>query len=509
MGLWNGIGNGIGRKKSGINWSSYWTQLISATVENAAPTDVVLTFPTAQTSLTDADFTIAGFTISSASWTGAVLTLVLSTDVLIFDGDLTVTFVKTGTTATVTNNVTDDGHTVAWYDSQDLSTITKDGSDLVSLWKDKLLSGHDLAQATGTLQPTWILNDGFLFDGADNFLKAATFNLDQPCFIYIVGKQITWVFGNRWFDGHTQDSVILNSRPNDATLTQIAVYAGAYSASAYNIQLDTNYLVKMLFNGASSKFQVDNEPEITGDFGANDLDGFTLASSANGATPSNIQVKEIIIRDSADDAATELKITNYLKTHNGLDNKRIAFVGDSTMGLYTVPDPDLLPVASYVYFADNNRIKKNIAVQGDFIADQKTLWSAITYKTVVDVVFMLIGLNDVETLPTAQVIAAYQDLVDTIRADIGVSGKIVGMTLIPCSRATDQQWTDLNEAIRGDGASPITGLDAVIDTVTTALNNGDDTLAAAYDSGDHLHENTAGRQLLATLIEAQLTTFGI
>ena len=25
MGLWNGIANGIGRKKSGINWSSYWT----------------------------------------------------------------------------------------------------------------------------------------------------------------------------------------------------------------------------------------------------------------------------------------------------------------------------------------------------------------------------------------------------------------------------------------------------------------------------------------------------
>jgi peptidoglycan/xylan/chitin deacetylase (PgdA/CDA1 family) len=27
MGLWNGIGNGIGRKKSGINWSSYWKTL--------------------------------------------------------------------------------------------------------------------------------------------------------------------------------------------------------------------------------------------------------------------------------------------------------------------------------------------------------------------------------------------------------------------------------------------------------------------------------------------------
>ena len=88
----------------GINWSSYWATLISATVENAAPTHVVLTFPTAQTSLGASDFTIAGFTISSVSWTGAVLTLVLSIGVKYGDA-LIVTFVTTGETANVTNNV--------------------------------------------------------------------------------------------------------------------------------------------------------------------------------------------------------------------------------------------------------------------------------------------------------------------------------------------------------------------------------------------------------------------
>jgi hypothetical protein len=130
-------------KGGGISWSSYWATLISATVENAAPTHVVLTFPTAQTSLGATDFTIAGFTISSASWTGAVLTLVLSEAVLVFDGSLTITFITTGQTATVTNNVADDGNTVAWFDSQDLTTITKDESDKVSLWKDKLLQVSD------------------------------------------------------------------------------------------------------------------------------------------------------------------------------------------------------------------------------------------------------------------------------------------------------------------------------------------------------------------------------
>ena len=135
---------GIPFQKNAFSFSSYWATLISATVENAAPTHVVLTFPTAQTSLGATDFTIAGFTIASGSWTGAVLTLVLSEAVMIFDGNLTITFVTTGETATVTNNVDDDGNTAIWLDSQDLTSITKDESNRVAAWNDKLLQVSDL-----------------------------------------------------------------------------------------------------------------------------------------------------------------------------------------------------------------------------------------------------------------------------------------------------------------------------------------------------------------------------
>ena len=117
----------------GINWSSYWATLISATVETAAPTHVVLTFPTAA-SLTAADFTMDGFTISSASWTGAVLTLVIAEPVTVFHGDLVLTFDKTGTDTTVTNNVADDGNTIAWYNHE--TDLTLSGSD-VTAWGNK------------------------------------------------------------------------------------------------------------------------------------------------------------------------------------------------------------------------------------------------------------------------------------------------------------------------------------------------------------------------------------
>ena len=100
------IGKGISPfigNRGGISWSSYWTTLISATVENAAPTHVVLTFPIAKPALGATDFTIAGFTVSSASWAGAVLTLVLA-ETVYYGDSLTVTFVPTGGTYTVTNN---------------------------------------------------------------------------------------------------------------------------------------------------------------------------------------------------------------------------------------------------------------------------------------------------------------------------------------------------------------------------------------------------------------------
>ena len=105
-----GIGIGVSKylRKSSIFWSSYWTTLISATVEDAAPTHVILTFPEAQDSLIDTDFTVTvnggAVAVSSDSWAGAVLTLVLAS-ACVYGDVVVVTFVKSGGTANVTNNI--------------------------------------------------------------------------------------------------------------------------------------------------------------------------------------------------------------------------------------------------------------------------------------------------------------------------------------------------------------------------------------------------------------------
>jgi hypothetical protein len=95
---------------SDFSWSSYWTtlwnSLTSAVVEDAEPTKVVLTFSKADTKVVASDFTIAGKTITllERDATNKILTLTVSLPFIYGDTPV-VTFVKTGGTANVINNV--------------------------------------------------------------------------------------------------------------------------------------------------------------------------------------------------------------------------------------------------------------------------------------------------------------------------------------------------------------------------------------------------------------------
>ena len=316
MGIRIGIGGlKIGQGSTGVNWSSYWATLISATVENAAPTHVVLTFPTAKTELGASDFAIAGFTVSSASWTGAVLTLVLSYAVTAYSGNLTITFVTTGETGTVTNNVAM-ANSVTWVAHGDGSAtyVTKDGSDFVSEWKDLSGASHPFLQATGTNQPKWE-GDGVLFDGVDNFMRLI-FAVNQPSRIYMVLKQVTWTINESIIDGHIAPKRNLIGQ-NTAT-PGIFIFAGTVTAVNNNLAVGSFGIVRALFSGANSTLQVNNTAKQTVDAGTLGVDGYVIGSYSTGAALwSNIKVKELIIRSAADDAATETAIYNYLANKHG------------------------------------------------------------------------------------------------------------------------------------------------------------------------------------------------
>lgn len=200
-------------------------------------------------------------------------------------------------------------NTVAWYIADDLSTITKGVGDLVSRWNDKLGSGHDLIQATGTNKPVWS-SSGIIFDANDNRMQTATFTLNQPVFIYMVMRQVNWSDGERIFDGFTDLGGTFYQR---TSTPRVAMYAGGYVESD-DLVVGEWSIVRLLFYGASSKIIVDSHAPVTGNVGSNNMAGFTLADrgSLDGYCP-GIDVKEIIIRNVSDSAGDEAAIFAYLK----------------------------------------------------------------------------------------------------------------------------------------------------------------------------------------------------
>lgn len=212
----------------------------------------------------------------------------------------------------VVPSILEDGNTVAWFD-MDESYMTKDGANLVSQWADRSGEDNHLLQAgADSIKPVWS-STGVLFDGVDDFLKCATFTIVQPEHIYIVLRQKTWTTNDAIFDG---DGINQGKLMQKNGTPSMRIYAGAEipADNTQIITLDTFGIVKVLFNGASSYIQADEITRSTGDAGAVDLDGFTLASTGAGSAFSHIEVKEVIIRNVADSDPNALIISNYLKS---------------------------------------------------------------------------------------------------------------------------------------------------------------------------------------------------
>jgi hypothetical protein len=259
----------------------------------------------------DNNTSTAGLFNFKADNNGSVKTGYIGTRLTYLDIDSATNTVDTSLiTSTV---IRTDGKTIAWYTYDDLTTITKNGYDSISLWKDKLGSGRNIASTT-TGQPRYTF-DGVLFNGTTSYMQG-TFTYNQPEMIYMVVKKPIWSDGKYLFDGKGTDKGVVFDK---ATTPGIKAYAGTFSTQNDNMTLDTWVIVRVLFNGANSTLQINGTTATTGNFGASQMAGFTLASRAVvSSTFCNLYVKEVILRNNADDASTQTAIYNYLKTKYGL-----------------------------------------------------------------------------------------------------------------------------------------------------------------------------------------------
>ena len=166
-----GIGIRIGGS-GGVNWAAYWATLVLATVENAAPTKVVMTFTEANTSLGAADFTIAGKTITllERDVTNKILTLTVS--VAFEYGDTPViTFVKTGTTANVTNNILYKMLLTSTGTGAGVSTLKMQVSSNITVTLGANAKFYTNSEGTTGETDTWTITSGAL---RTIYLKCAT-----------------------------------------------------------------------------------------------------------------------------------------------------------------------------------------------------------------------------------------------------------------------------------------------------------------------------------------------
>lgn len=196
------------------------------------------------------------------------------------------------------------GNTVAWYDSQDLTTITKDGSNLVSLWKDKLLSGRDLAQPTGGNQPLWSAS-GIQTVDADNFLYKLSVTQAQPFMVYMVIKQVAWA-ANQYIIKAPDTSHYLYQR---TSTPQVRPYAGAAGTVAPGTAVGAFGIIRLKFNGASSSMQVNNNAAVVSNWGANGITGLGIGDPG-GIASANVIHAEYVYRSIID--ADETLIYNFL-----------------------------------------------------------------------------------------------------------------------------------------------------------------------------------------------------
>jgi len=208
-------------------------------------------------------------------------------------------------------DVINDGNTKGWYIAE-VGDLTKDGTDSVSVWADHLGSGRDLLAADNTpAQPVWSAN-GIQFNGVENYMRA-TFDYNQPEFLYIVCN---------WTVGETSESILDGLTTSYGRIYQsssVLIAARAPTSSGnHSFTYGSLGIIRVLFNGASSKLIFNNATPTTWNCGANNMDAITIGCRGAIDYFAEVLVSEIIARKVSDIAGDEAILYNYLKNKYGL-----------------------------------------------------------------------------------------------------------------------------------------------------------------------------------------------
>jgi hypothetical protein len=183
----------------------------------------------------------------------------------------------------------------------------------------------DLAQGTAASQPDINLADlngrtRLFNDGIDDFIGPIIFTYNQPATKIYMGYETELWSSNRTISdgGAAVTNLVRYSTLSPAPALNL--FAGLTDVENSDAAVVTPAHLRVLFNGASSSIQVDNNAEVTGNPGANNPGGFTLGARANGANSGEFSVGAIVLLDAAVDGSYQAKIDairNFSKSAYG------------------------------------------------------------------------------------------------------------------------------------------------------------------------------------------------
>jgi hypothetical protein len=210
--------------------------------------------------------------------------------------------------------------TAFWLKSDEPSTITKDGSNRVAEWADFNGTGHDAVWYTSVNYKPTDTGNGISFDGT-NYLRIPAFTWIQPEFIYIVVNIRSFEENDTLFDGNSVNSGALGM-VTDATVQKLFGFAGSYGL-AYDPSLvghiGSLIIIRLRFDGANSKVQINEGTAKTGNAGSNNMGGFHLGTSPSETRLADLLVMEVVGRYQDDALNTdEADIMLYLKSKFGI-----------------------------------------------------------------------------------------------------------------------------------------------------------------------------------------------
>lgn len=443
------------------------------------------------------------------------------------------------------------GEQGAWYDPSDLSTlwqdsarttpVTADGQP-VGCIDDKSGNGNHLKQATAGARPLY-KTDGvlhwLLFDGSASFMEtSASVDLSGTdkltAWVGVVQSTVTncqvYEFGTTSISNGSASLYIQSSlRPTLTVRGSVSASFMTGSQRTHTVPFfhtsivdfaqssrDSESSQRINWNVDSVTYAGTNDNE-TGNLGNHLL---RIGRRGDATYALNGRIYGFIFRGASTASSDIFGGEDYMADKVGIPVisrvDSVFALGDSTVS-------DYLSESAVLSFITSLWTKVTVAQPGNTIDQQSAAWTNTNNRHLAKWVVIQVGLNDLNPASetTSAKITKLQGLVNSVKAVVPASCKVFISKMTPCrSRLITlyggvngpiayQRWLDMNEAISGAGATPITNVDGRITAHESLMNDGSGNLSATYDTGDGIHPNNAGRELVADEWVVALVAAGV